>query len=109
MCLTATYINAGLVLEQCMYGLLADTDGSLLAESDWAGREIIDITRAVQCCVEQGRLVLWEGSKAALPGVWDPAPADPDKEIVRIIVTQTLIRVVKHYNSWLRQVCTACV
>jgi DnaJ family protein C protein 11 len=34
--------------------------------------EAIDITKSVQCSVEHSNLVLCEGSKSSLPGVWDP-------------------------------------
>merc|ERR1712111_300328 len=52
------------------------------AEEESKDGLIIEITRQVQCCVENSRLVLWEGSKSGLPGVWDPCPGDPDKWIL---------------------------
>ena len=71
----------GLLIDQCLYGLLSTEDGVLMAEPV-PGDDIIDITKPVQCCVEQGRLVLWDGAKCSLPGVWDPCPGDHDKWIL---------------------------
>ena len=34
----------------------------------------VDISLPVQYCVEDSRLILWEGGKDSLPGVWDPVP-----------------------------------
>ena len=33
--------------------------------------------------VEESRLVLWEGQKSCLPGVWDPAPGEEKQLLIR--------------------------
>ena len=33
--------------------------------------------------VEERRLVLWEGQKSCLPGVWDPAPGEEKQLLIR--------------------------
>jgi len=71
----------GLIIERCLFGMLATSEEDLKSDIE-VGDEVIDITRQVQCCVENSRLVLWEGSKSGLPGVWDPCPGDPDKWIL---------------------------
>ena len=71
----------GLVITRCLYGLLMDQDGNLRSDLE-ESEDVIDITKAVQCIVESSRLVLWEGSKSSLPGVWDPCPEDSDKRIL---------------------------
>ena len=71
----------GLLIQQCLYGLLATAEGALKTDLETCD-EVIDISRPVQCSVDSGRLVLWEGSKCSLPGVWDPCPGDPDKWIL---------------------------
>jgi len=71
----------GLVITRCLYGLLVDQDGNLRSDLE-ESEDVIDITKAIQCIVETSRLVLWEGSKSSLPGVWDPCPGDSDKRIL---------------------------
>lgn len=73
--------RGGLILDQCFYGLIVSEDGSLKPELELSD-SIIDVTTALQCNVEAGRLVLWEGSKSSLPGVWDPVPGDSEKWLV---------------------------
>ena len=71
----------GLLIEKCLYGLLATPEGNLKSDLEVCD-EVIDITKPVQCNVENSRLILWEGSKCSLPGVWDPCPGDQDKWIL---------------------------
>ena len=71
----------GLLIEKCLYGLLATPEGNLKSDLE-VSDEVIDITKPIQCNVENSRLILWEGSKSSLPGVWDPCPGDPDKWIL---------------------------
>ena len=71
----------GLLIENCLYGLLATPEGNLKSDLEVCD-EVIDITKPVQCNVENSRLILWEGSKCSLPGVWDPCPGDQDKWIL---------------------------
>ena len=79
----------GLVIELCLYGLLATEEADLVAEVPGWGEgagdisEAIDITKPVQCSVEHSRLVMWEGSKSALPGVWDPCPGEDKWLLIR--------------------------
>jgi len=79
----------GLVIELCLYGLLATDSGDLVAEvSDWGEAaedmsEVTNITKPVQCSVEHSRLVLWEGPKSSLPGVWDPCPGEDKWILIR--------------------------
>lgn len=75
--------KGGLVIEKALYGLLADEKGELLAKfssqedsTDEIDDSCIDIKLPLQCCVEDSRLILWEGSKSNLPGVWDPMPGE---------------------------------
>jgi len=74
----------GLVIELCLYGLLA-TDGGEVIEG--VGEEempmVTNITKPVQCSVEHSRLVLWEGPKSSLPGVWDPCPGEEKWVLIR--------------------------
>ena len=70
--------RGGLILDQCLYGLIVTEDGALKASLDLSD-SIIDVTRPLQCSVEAGRLVLWEGSKSSLPGVYDPLPGEAEK------------------------------
>ena len=69
------------MITRCLYGLLVGQDGNLRSDLE-ESEDVIDITKAVQCIVESSRLVLWEGSKSSLPGVWDPCPGDSDKRIL---------------------------
>ena len=71
----------GLLLEQCLYGLIVTEDGSLKEDLELSD-SVIDVTKPLQCNVENGRLVLWEGSKSSLPGVYDPVPGESDKWIL---------------------------
>lgn len=71
----------GLILEQCLYGLIVTEEGTL-KDSLELSDSVIDVTKPLQCNVEGGRLVLWEGSKSSLPGVYDPVPGDSDKWIL---------------------------
>ena len=79
----------GLVIEQCLYGLLATEGGDLIAgvadwgEADVDMSDITDITKPVQCSVEHSRLILWEGTKSSLPGVWDPCPGEDKWLLIR--------------------------
>jgi len=80
--------KGGLVIISALYGLLADEKGDLKPEfsSDTApdsssSHSFIDITVPLQCNIEDSRLILWEGTKSNLPGVWDPTPGE-DKFIL---------------------------
>jgi len=79
----------GLVIHQCLYGLLATDKGDLIADlTEWGDTaedtlDVIDITKPVQCNVEHSRLVLWEGTKSSLPGVWDPCPGEDKWILIR--------------------------
>ncbi|XP_023330820.1 dnaJ homolog subfamily C member 11 isoform X2 [Eurytemora carolleeae] len=79
--------KGGLVILYAAYGLLATDGGELKPEfknidnNSEENSSFIDITVPLQCTVEDSRLILWEGSKCNLPGVWDPAPED-DKYIL---------------------------
>jgi len=72
----------GLVIELCLYGLLATEKDDLVAGvAGWGETavnmpDVTDITKPVQCSVEHSRLSLWEGAKSSLPGVWDPCPGE---------------------------------
>lgn len=85
--------KGGLVLVAVLYGQLADSQGELHKSlSAWelptecpSELEYIDITRAVQCQVEDSRLTLWEGSMSNLPGVWDPAPGEDKQILIRYL------------------------
>ena len=83
------------MIDQCLYGLLATEDGHLVAEPV-PGEDIIDITKPVQCCVEGGRLVLWDGAKCSLRGVWDPCPGDNEEWILRSILVRYTSKNVSH-------------
>jgi len=79
----------GLVIKICLYGLLATESGGMIADvTSWdSPTEEIDmvtnITKPVQCSVEHSRLVLWEGPKSSLPGVWDPCPGEDKWILIR--------------------------
>jgi len=78
--------KGGLVIVVALYGLLGDEKGELKKEFQEISSSgdlesscedsFIDVTLPVQCCVEGSTLVLWEGSKSNLPGVWDPTPGE---------------------------------
>ena len=77
------------MIELCLYGLLATEEGQIIAEVPGWGEgagdmpEAVDVTKPVQCSVEHSRLVLWEGSKSSLPGVWDPCPGEDKWLLIR--------------------------
>jgi len=79
----------GLIIEQCLYGLLSSDSGQLKSDiPDWGENninmpDVTDITKAVQCNVEHSRLLLWEGDKSSLPGVWDPCPGEEKWLLIR--------------------------
>jgi len=90
--------RGGLVLVRVLYGQLTDDSGDLVAcLQEWPAETKpvtsnppwVDVTKAFQCCVEDSRLVLWEGVKSSLPGVWDPCP-DEDKWILINYVYQNV-------------------
>eukprot|EP00088_Acartia_fossae_P053707 TRINITY_DN6127_c0_g1_i4.p1 TRINITY_DN6127_c0_g1~~TRINITY_DN6127_c0_g1_i4.p1 ORF type:complete len:594 (+),score=122.49 TRINITY_DN6127_c0_g1_i4:48-1829(+) len=80
----------GLVIVFAIYGLLGSEKGELKKElRDFEAKDFrnddrfVDISLPLQCCVEDSRLILWEGSKANLPGVWDPAPGEEKFILIR--------------------------
>ncbi|XP_014677927.1 PREDICTED: dnaJ homolog subfamily C member 11-like [Priapulus caudatus] len=60
----------GLVIMQAWYGLL------VTETSRQAAGKVIDVTVPLQCQVKDSKLVLHEGTKAGLPGFYDPAPTE---------------------------------
>jgi len=75
----------GLVIEQCLYGLLATDGGEVIAGVGEEMPMVTNITKPVQCSVEHSRLVLWEGPKSSLPGVWDPCPGEDKWLLIRYL------------------------
>jgi len=84
--------RGGLVVVRCLFGqLVGESEQLLINLADWpdedsevpvvSGGDWVDITIPVQCCVEDSRLILWEGTKSSLSGVWDPTPEE-DKWIL---------------------------
>jgi len=75
--------KSGLLIVCALYGLLANDKGNLKKElKNIDDKEVnstdsyVNISMPLQCTVEDSRLILWEGSKGNLPGVWDPAPGE---------------------------------
>jgi len=83
--------KGGLVICAALYGRMEDSGGGLhrsLAgweppSSQSPELEYISVLRPFQCEVEESRLVLWEGQKSCLPGVWDPAPGEEKQLLIR--------------------------
>jgi len=79
----------GLVIELCLYGLLATEKDDLISGVVGWGEtaeellDVTDITKPIQCSVEHSRLALWEGAKSSLPGVWDPCPGEDKWLLIR--------------------------
>jgi len=85
--------RGGLVLVTALYGHLEDSGGGVhrsLAPWDPPSApptdlDYISVARPLQCEVEEGRLILWEGSKCHLPGLWDPAPGEEKHLLIRYL------------------------
>lgn len=66
----------GLIITQALYGKLVANEQGPMTSSE----EVIDVTIPLQCLVKDSKLILYESSKAQLPGFYDPCIGE-DKAI----------------------------
>jgi len=92
--------KGGLVLITALYGILANDKGEMKKEvKNFDPKEpalsdsYVDISLPVQYCVEDSRLILWEGGKDSLPGVWDPVPGEVKYILIKYKYQNTLHQV----------------